>query len=156
MHGYRLSENAFTYMVAYDDSFLNPSTSPGLQESYYGAACFPRKPDKGDQTVLCRGNVVIWKVFVKNKRRVALPKPTNFMDQMFASFSHSEDDADLQYDYDIYPVSKAEVAHLLTERRNAIDSKSSNVRVWRGHIRSLERNVELTKQSGGKPSLSLG
>lgn len=130
--GWRHSEDHFVYTLMYDDNFLNQTN---LAPSYYGDACFPYARE-GKHV---RGNLVIFKTLVKNKKRREL-------DLTGVSFLHiGTDDNDLQFEYELYPSTKAEIAHMLQERRTAIEQRKYTRRQWRYIIRQEERAVEINK-----------
>jgi len=107
LEGYRHSENAFVYMLMHDECFID---NPRLQASYYGDSLFPHvRNDKN-----ARGNVLMWKLMIKNKKRVPLDNSTARM-----VFLMSDGD-DLNFEYEIAPVTKFEVALMLQQRREAI------------------------------------
>lgn len=134
LEGYRLSEDHFVYMIMYDDNFLSEME---LSPSYYGDACFPHARE-GNHT---RGNVVIFKLFLKNKKR----KKTGLSHMM--TFICSDDD-DLEFEHILYPVTKAEIAFMLQERMTAIEQGKYTRRQWRYVIRRAEKRVEITARGG--------
>jgi hypothetical protein len=52
------------------------------------------------------------------------------------------DDADLQFEYVLFPMNKAELALLLHERKKAMDRGAYTTRMWRNHVRAKERQIE--------------
>jgi len=135
MTGYRLVEDHFVYRVMFDDDFLNRRD---LGQSYYGDACFDWVRS-GRHT---RGNLVIWKLLVKNKRR----EPRHFRSPLVISFTA---DVDLCFEWEIVPITKAEIAHLLKERMTAIETGQFTRRQWRNVIHEREREIE-SVQSGAQ------
>jgi hypothetical protein len=133
--GYRCAENILVYMVLFDDCFQNPVMSPGLEPSYYGAGCFALPVDK-----VCRGNVVIFRLMLKEKAWYPKPRGANLIFQF-------TDDSNLRFEYELYPITRLEIAHLLLERTKAMQQGAFSRRMWRSHIRRAERNVELQKES---------
>jgi hypothetical protein len=130
MEGYRVAESKLYYVVLCDDCFQNPVQSPGLELSYYGRACFNIPPGKE-----CRGNLVIFRLMAKKKQWRPSPKGFDLLFQL-------TDDSGLQFEYEIYPVCKAEVAHMLSERRKALDQGAFTPRMWRSRVRAKERLIE--------------
>ena len=134
MEGYRLAENMFAYMVLSDDAFTIPEGSPNQKDSYYGASVFPSVVQAGKQV---RGNLVVYKTLLKNKQWRApeqhISPLVNFM---------LGDDSNLQFEFEMYPICKAEIAHMLVERRRALEENGYSRRMWRHAIRQKERQVE--------------
>ena len=71
LEGYRPSEDIVLYMLMYDDNFLNQTD---MAMSYYGDACF-KWAREGKHV---RGNLVIFKFVVKNKKKVKRDAPPGF------------------------------------------------------------------------------
>ena len=136
VNGYRLAEAKFVYFVYCDDAFERQT---GLTPSYYGKALFP--PGKR-----VRGNLVIFKCMLNNKRRKANP-----LNASSSSSSSSPlyillaDDSDLEYEFILSPINKAEIAHLMSERRNAMEQGAYTHRMWRYSLRQAERQNEMEK-----------
>lgn len=135
MEGYRMAEDFIVYMVLCDDSFLNQR---GLETSYYGGACFPYAYEGKD----VRGNLVIFRLAVKNKEWRPMPSPGGLSNLIF----EPTDDSNLTFEYEMFPVCKAEVAHMLQERRRAMDNGSYTRRLWRTQIRRTETQIESKKR----------
>jgi hypothetical protein len=55
MEGCHPVEDHLVYMVMFDDCFQEPTMSPGLETSYYGASFFALPAGKE-----CPGNIVIF------------------------------------------------------------------------------------------------
>lgn len=134
LEGYRHSVDLIVFMLMYDDNFLNQSD---MAPSYYGDACFPHVRE-GKRV---RGNLVIFKLCLRNKKRKESSRDSTM--QIACS-----DDDDLEFEYLLYPITKAEIAHMLQERRNAIKQGKYTRRQWRYEIRKEERRFEITKQGG--------
>ena len=128
LEGYRHSEDHFVYMVMYDDNFLHQKD---MDLSYYGDACFPWARENKH----VRGNILIYKLYIKNKRRVERNRNIPFI------FICSDDD-DLQHEFELYPITKCEIALMLRERREAIEQGKYTRRQWRYVIRREERKHE--------------
>ena len=134
LEGYRHSEDRIVYMLMYDDNFLNQRD---LQVSYYGDACFQSARDDNH----ARGNIVIFKLLIKNKKRMK----RDLSAYRFVYFG--SDDSDLQHEYELYPITKAEIGHMLQERRKAIEQGKYTRRQWRYKIREAERMIESEGQN---------
>lgn len=134
LEGYRPSEDHIVYMLMYDDNFLGEKA---MAASYYGDACF----SWARQGKHVRGNIVIFKFLIKNKKRVKREAPAGFRGFMMSC----SDDDDLHHEWELYPSTKAEIAHMLRERRNAISLGKYTRRQWRCKIRAEERRVEGAK-----------
>eukprot|EP00539_Tryblionella_compressa_P003784 CAMPEP_0178749172 /NCGR_PEP_ID=MMETSP0744-20121128/9268_1 /TAXON_ID=913974 /ORGANISM="Nitzschia punctata, Strain CCMP561" /LENGTH=183 /DNA_ID=CAMNT_0020402567 /DNA_START=423 /DNA_END=971 /DNA_ORIENTATION=+ len=122
VEGYRMAEDLIVYMVLNDDSFQKTDQSPGLVNSFYGGSIYPSIVRKGS---LVRGNIVIFKLMIKNKRwKQQQHSPlSDFLFQF-------GDDSDLQDEYELYPMSKLEVGLMLQERRKALDQGRYTRRMW--------------------------
>mmetsp|Transcript_8446 Transcript_8446/g.12783 ORF Transcript_8446/g.12783 Transcript_8446/m.12783 type:complete len:354 (+) Transcript_8446:123-1184(+) len=131
MEGYLPKEDDAMVFMMSDDSFL---MQMDLQPSYYGGACYPQHVRNGKQV---RGNVVVFQIILKNK---VIKKQLNRGGSAFNLCL--TDDSDLKYEYEMYPISKASVAHMLQERMNVLEDKSFTRRMWRHVIRQKEREVE--------------
>ena len=140
MEGYRHSEDIFVYNLMYDDNFIGQTD---LAVSYYGDACFPWARDNKH----VRGNLVIFKLLIKNKKR--FERDLTGVRMML----DCSDDSDLQFQYELYPITKAEIAHMLQERRKAIEQGNYTRRQWRYKIRRVERRHE---HNGKSIDLDLG
>jgi hypothetical protein len=138
VEGYRMAEDIYVYMVLNDDCFQSPSQSPGLATSFYGGSIYPSVIRKGKQV---RGNIVIYKILIKNKRLEELSSGGGFNLLMQVT-----DDSTLRYEYEMYPISKLEIALMLQERRKALEQGAYSRRMWRAVIRQEERQVEMQKQ----------
>lgn len=139
LEGYIISESPFVYFLMHDDNFIG---STDMAVSFYGDACFPwAREDKH-----VRGNIVIFKLMINDKRRIArnYPSAAKFI------FIQTDDD-DLQYDYNLFPVTKAEIGHMLQERRKAIEQGKYTRRQWRQIVRGKERAVELKAINDSMP-----
>jgi len=134
--GYRPAEARFMYGCWCDDAF---QMQDDLAPSYYGKTLFP--PLESGKEV--RGNLVVYKIYVKNKRRVETPKnPLAFLELQLT------DDADLEFEYIVFPMNKAELALLLSERAKAMDDGAYTTRMWRYPIRAAEQKIELQAKGG--------
>ena len=85
-------------------------------------------------------NVVVFKFLLKNKSRE--PQSNQPIQILVA------DDADIQFEFILSPMNKAELAHMLSERCKALDHGAYTTRMWRYHIREEELRVEMEKQGG--------
>jgi hypothetical protein len=142
MGGYSAKEDDWIMFVMSDDSFL---TQMDLQTSYYGGACYPEyiiDPEYRGNGKQVRGNIVIFQIMLKNKKLRQLKQKTNGLQVLLS------DDVDLFYEYEMYPVSKASVAHMLQERMKVLEDGSFTRRMWRTHIRLKEEIVEATASGG--------
>jgi hypothetical protein len=138
VEGYRMTEDIFVYMVLSDDSFAIPTQAPDLQESYYGAGLFPSIIRQGKKV---RGNLVIYKILLKNKQWRSQPEVSPNIAFMWVL----GDDSTLLYEYEMYPLCKAEIAHMLVERRRALDEDGYTRRTWRKVLRQREAEIEQQK-----------
>eukprot|EP00984_Skeletonema_dohrnii_P018987 scaffold8991_cov155-Skeletonema_dohrnii-CCMP3373.AAC.32 len=130
LEGYIVSESQYVFFLMHDDNFIGRTD---MATSFYGDACFPWARE-GKHV---RGNLVIFKLMIKNKKRVARNYPAA------ASLICIEtDDDDLQFEYELCPTTKAEVGHMLQERRKAIEQGKYTRRQWRQKVRGKERAVE--------------
>lgn len=139
LEGYMVSESRFAYFLMHDDNFIGQTN---LAISYYGDACFPW----ARQGKHMRGNLLIFKLMFKNKRRVE----RNFGRAFFLCIQ--SDDDDLQFEYELYPISKAEIGHILQERRKAIEQGKYTRRQWRQIVRGKERTAEAEAIQATNPS----
>lgn len=133
VEGYRFAEDTHVYLVLSDDCFANPAQSPGLAESYYGGMLFPSTVRRGQAV---RGNIVVFKLMLKNKQWKTLESSRGSLMLIYT------DDANLHYEYEMYPLCKAEVAHMLMERSKAMKNDGYTRRMWRAVQRSAERQIE--------------
>lgn len=140
MEGYQYTEDKMVYMLLFDDCFLNPHQSPGLETSYYGTSCFPQYGKEGKHV---RGNIVIFKQIVMSKYWAEQPR----VDPL-SKLIQQTDESLLRFTYGLAPICKAEVAHILLERRKMIDQGLHSRRTWRQKIRQAEREIEELKQEG--------
>jgi hypothetical protein len=63
------------------------------------------------------------------------------------------DDDDLQFEYELYPITKAEIGHMLQERRHAIEQGKYTRRQWRQIVRGKERTIEMeTRRAQTSPN----
>lgn len=131
--GYRAAEARIMYLCFCDDSF---QMQTDLSLSYYGRALFP--PLNEGKHV--RGNLVIYKLFLKNKRLCPPPPETQ---QLHFLNMQMTDDADLKFEFILFPINKAEIALMLSERCKALDKGSYTTRMWRYPIRQSERQIEM-------------
>ena len=139
LEGYIVSESPFVYVLMYDDNFIG---STDMAVSFYGDACFPWARE-GKHV---RGNVVIFKLMIENKKRSTRNYPSA------AKFICIQtDDDDLQYDYCLFPVTKAEIGHMLQERRKAIELGKYTRRQWRQIVRGKERAAEMEALNNAMP-----
>lgn len=130
LEGYIVSESQFVYFLMHDDNFIGRTD---MAVSYYGDACFPwAREDKH-----VRGNLLIFKLMIKEKKRVE----QNYSGAKFVCIQ--TDDDDLQFEYELYPVTKCEIGHILQERRKAIEQGKYTRRQWRQIVRGKERTVEV-------------
>jgi len=134
VEGYRVAEDICVYLVLSDDCFCNPAQSPGLAKSYYGGMLFPSTV-RGGKAV--RGNLVVTKLLVKNKQWRALEDLPHGGIMLICT-----DDANLHFEYEMYPLCKAEVAHMLMERSKAMKFGGYTRRMWRAVQRSAELQIE--------------
>mmetsp|Transcript_35229 Transcript_35229/g.77131 ORF Transcript_35229/g.77131 Transcript_35229/m.77131 type:complete len:385 (-) Transcript_35229:91-1245(-) len=130
MTGYRLAEDHVVYRVMFDDDFLSRRD---LDASYYGDACF----DWVRENRHVRGKIVIFKQMLTKKQREPVQAPPEARITIAVA-----DDADICFDYELYPVTKAEVAHILQERMTAIEQGKYTRRQWRSKIRQEELMAE--------------
>ena len=133
MEGYSFKEDDAIIFVMFDDSFL---TQMDLEPSYYGGACYPGHIRNGKQV---RGNLVIFQIMLKEKELKKKTKRQPNGGEFIVT-----DDEDLLYEYEMYPVSKATVAHILQERMKVLEDGSFTRRMWRNQIRMKEAEVEAT------------
>lgn len=86
LEGYRHSEDHFVFMLMYDDRF---QMQKDMADSYYGGSLFAATRENTPM----RGNLLIFKLFIKNKMRVK----RDFSNvNLFISQS---DDDDLKFEY---------------------------------------------------------
>ena len=138
MYGYRAAEAKFMYFILCDDSF---QMQLDLHPSYYGKGLFPPMPPGK----FVRGNIVVYKLGLKNKKRKSqAQRQLAFPDTLF--FLESTDDFDLEFEFVLHPMNKAELALLMSERCRAIDKKKYTTRMWRYHIRQSEQKIEAEKR----------
>jgi len=110
--------------------------SPCMGASYYGAACFALPSGK-----VCRGNIAIFRLMLTERKwKTTTPTGADVLFQM-------SDDDSFEFEYELYPVCKAEVAQLLYERTKALEEGAFTRRTWRSQTRRLERNEELSKRT---------
>jgi len=133
VEGYRAAEELFMYCLLCDDCFQNPNQAPNLEKSYYGRALFPLQPEQ-----FCRGNIVLYKIALKNKRRK--PPARGVGPSVFLALS---DDSDLVFEYELYPMTKAEVAYMLAERMRSKESGVLTRRLLRNELRVVEKPEEV-------------
>eukprot|EP00985_Skeletonema_marinoi_P027499 scaffold22683_cov92-Skeletonema_marinoi.AAC.1 len=130
LEGYIVSESQYVFFLMHDDNFIGRTD---MATSFYGDACFPWARE-GKHV---RGNLVIFKLMIKNKKRVARNYPA-----LARLICIQTDDDDLQFEYELCPTTKAEVGHMLQERRKAIEQGKYTRRQWRQKVRGKERAVE--------------
>ena len=85
---------------------------------------------------------MIFKLRLVNKRRLP-PQPTALMRLLM----EVTDDTDVEYDYVLSPSSKAEIAHMLSERMNAKERDAYTDRMWRSELRVAEIREEFSKRT---------
>lgn len=140
LEGYIVSESQFGYFLMHDDNFIGRTD---MEKSYYGDACFPWAREGKS----VRGNLVIFKLMFNNKKRIV-------HDYSGANFVCVQtDDDDLQFEYELYPITKAEIGHMLQERRHAIEQGKYTRRQWRQIVRGKERTIEMeTRRAQTSPN----
>ena len=136
VEGYRAAEDICMTWVICDDNFIGQEKLPS---NYYGGAMITDPVRKGKSA---RGNFVIFRTVLKNKKRIPA------MDPIAAIAVALTDDTDLAFEYEMYPMCKAEIAHMLQERRIAIDNGAYTRRMWRAHNRQRERAIEAEAKFG--------
>jgi MYND finger len=135
VYGYRVAESRIMYFLWCDDCFQRElSMSP----SYYGDALFP--PMEPGRRV--RGNLVVYKVRLRKKQRRQTPKDSFSIMTLVMT-----DDADLQFEYILFPINKAEIALMLSTRKEAMECGAYTTTMWRYHIRRKEQKLEREYQS---------
>lgn len=144
VEGYRVAEDICVYMVLNDDSFTSVTASPGLANSYYGGSIYPSHVREGN---LVRGNIVIYKLMAKKKQW----RPLQQLSALNALLMQVGDDSGMSCEYEMYPMSKLEIALLLHERRKALAEGAFTRRMWRAKIRREEREIE---NNNGPPTIS--
>lgn len=149
VHGYRLAEDFCVYFALNDDSFSNPQASPGLATNYYGGSIYSSHVREGKAV---RGNIIIFKQILKNKKWQPLQGKLEPLSLVFQFM----DDSELHFDYELYPITKLEVAVMLQERRKALSEGAYTRRMWRYQLRRKEWDVEAElkqKALGGNVSI---
>lgn len=134
VNGYRVAEAKIMYFVLCDDAFQSQTA---MAPSYYGEALFGELPP-GKHV---RGNLVIYKCMLKNKMRQQNRQTPQFPSLLL----NLSDDSDITYEFIIAPINKAEIAHLLSERKRAMEEGAYTPRMWRYPIRQTERRIEVEK-----------
>ena len=137
VYGYRVAEARVTYFLWCDDSF---QARLDLDPNYYARGLFPPLP----QGKHVRGNVVVYKAIIKNKR---IESNSSNQQNLMRMMMQMTDDADLKYEFVLQPMNKAELAYMLQERSKAIDQGASTSRMWRYHIRRQEMLIEATNNN---------
>jgi MYND finger len=133
--GYRVAEARVIYFVWFDDCF---QTQLSMPSSYYGEGLLPPlSPGK-----LVRGNLVVSKFILKAKQRKSKPAQSPVLTIQLT------DDADVQFEYILVPMNKAELALMLSERKHAMELGAYTTRMWRYQIRLKERLLEVQKAAG--------
>jgi hypothetical protein len=81
----------------------------------------------------CRGNVVIFRLQITKRSWRGTPtgSPLNLLLQM-------TEDANFQFEYELQPICKAEIAQMLHERTKALEENAFTRRTWRSHTRRIE------------------
>ena len=121
-------------MILCDDSFLSETSLP---ESYYGWAAFPTLFRDGKQPV--RGNLILFRIQSKNKKKKKIMPPP------LTALTIITPDADVEHEYEMYPLCKAEVAHMLKDRLNNLEKGMYSRRDWRHTILQRERQITLAE-----------
>jgi hypothetical protein len=140
VYGYRPAEARFMYFLWCDDSF---QSQMALDPNYYARALFPPLP-AGKQV---RGNIVVYKHLLIEKRRKSKPSSSPLL------WLQMTDDADLEFEFILIPMNKAELAHVLSERCQAMEQGAYTTRMWRSSIRAKEQEIEI--QNSGIPTLAI-
>ena len=136
VYGYRVAEAKLVYFMWCDDSFLTEMT---LDPSCYGEAVFPPLP-AGKKA---RGNIVIYKVLLKNQRR---KPPVHVRNPQSTNMFQLTDDADMEFEFALAPVNKAETALMLSERKKCMEKGAyTALFMWRHPIRDVEKYQEVEK-----------
>lgn len=134
MEGYHLKEDGVINMMLCDDCFL---TQENQAPSYYGWACFPHWYREGKRPV--RGNLILFRIQTKNRKKKEQRKNVGQKDKIMQIVTTA--DSDLEYEYEMHPLCKAEVAHILRDRLNNLESGQYSRRAWRHVMLQKERLI---------------
>lgn len=138
VYGYRMAESKFVYFIFCDDSFQKETQ---MATSYYAECLFSAMPSGK----FVRGNLVIFKLMIKGKKRKPADPRGGGLMMLLGGMT---DDSDIEFEYVLFPVNKAEIAHLLSERMKAKEQGAYTDRMWRDELRTTEREVELSSMMG--------
>jgi hypothetical protein len=127
--GYRFTESKAVYWLFCDERYQSQTS---LAPSYYGEALL-QPPAVGEKF---RGNLFLFKMVVQNKRRLPQPIPNG------RPFTHPQpsvifsltDESDMRHDIIIMPVNKAEIAHVMFERKKTMECGAFTSRMWRTQL----------------------